>query len=112
MTTTTLNNEKNLSLRVINERVFNRILLISILFIVALGTTYILLSSSLATRGFELEELKNERLSITQELEKAEIAATIPTSLYALRSSEIVQTMADIKGRKFLRVIEGQVAMK
>ena len=77
-----------------------------------MGGTYILLSSSLATRGFELEELKNERLSITQELEKAEIAATIPTSLYALRSSDIIQEMANVKGRKFIRVMNGQVAMR
>ena len=71
-----------------------------------------MLSSSLATRGFELETLKSERQTITQELEKAEIAATIPTSLYALRSSEVVQEMEKIKGQKFLRVMEGQVALR
>jgi hypothetical protein len=71
-----------------------------------------MLTSSLATRGFELEALKNERLSITQELEKVEISATIPTSLYALRSSEIVQEMPNIRKQKFLKVMEGQVAMK
>lgn len=105
-------NSKNLSIRVINERAFNFILKIGIITIVILGTIYIMLTSSLATRGFKLEELKNERISIAQELEKAEIATTIPTSLYALSSSEIVQKMDSIKGQKFLQVMEGQVAMK
>ena len=113
MTTSIIeNNVKNLSIRVVNERAFNFILRIGVFVIIILGATYIMLTSSLVTRGFKLEELKNERLTITQELEKAEIAATIPTSLYALRSSEIIQEMASVKGQKFLRVMEGQVAMR
>lgn len=113
MTTTPIeNNAKNLSLRVVNERAFNFILKIGIIAIVVLGVVYIKLSSSLATRGFELEELKNKRLAITQELEKVEVSTTIPTSLYALKSSEIVQEMPSVKHQKFLEVMEGQVAMK
>jgi len=106
------NNVKNLSLRVVNERAFNFILKIGIISIIILGGIYINLTSSLATRGFKLEELKNERIAITKELEKVEIATTIPTSLYALKSSEIVQEMAPIRKQKFLQVMAGQVAMK
>jgi hypothetical protein len=113
MTTSTIETTaKHLSIRVINERAFNFVLRIGLFVIIVLGVFYIMLTSSLATRGFELEALKNERLSITQELEKVEISATIPTSLYALRSSEIVQEMPNIRKQKFLKVMEGQVAMK
>ncbi len=103
---------QNLSLRVVNERAFKFVLRIGIIAIVILGIGYIKLSSSLATRGFKLEELKNKRIELTQKLEKIEIQTTIPTSLYALRSSEIVQNMPSVKKQKFLQVMAGQVAMK
>ncbi len=107
-------NSTNLSVREGNKKKFNINLLLNVFIITAilLGGAYIKLSSSLATRGFELEELKNERLTILQELEKIEVSAAIPTSLYALKSSEIVQEMPDVKSQKFLQVMEGQVAIK
>ena len=94
-----------------NKRVFNYILRVGVLSIVVLGGIYISLINTLATKGFELEELKNERFSIQKQLEKVDIATTIPTSIYALQSLEIVQEMATVKGYNFLTVSEGQVAM-
>jgi uncharacterized membrane protein (DUF106 family) len=114
MTTTTIpeNNAPMIAISAVNYRAFNFVLRLGIVGIIILGTIYILLINSLATRGFELEAIKNERIAIQKELEKADIASTIPTSLYALRSSEIVQEMPEIGKQKFLKVMEGQVAIK
>ena len=113
MSTTTISENTNpLAIQAMNNRVFNFVLLIGVVSIIVLGTVYIMLSSSLATRGFKLEALKNERIAIQKELEKADIASTMPTSLYALRSLEVVQEMPKVEKQKFLQVMEGQVAMK
>ncbi len=78
-----------------------------------LGFLYLLSSNKLATKGFALEELKAERMSLQQEVEKWDIEVTIPTSLYALQSSEQVQEMVDAgKGRVYVLVKEGQLALR
>lgn len=95
-----------------NRRAFNFILKIGVIAMIVLGVSYVKLTNSLATRGFELEALKNERIALQKDFEKAEIASTVPTSLYALKSSEIVQEMDIVNKQKFLHVMEGQVAVK
>ncbi|MCF7905722.1 hypothetical protein K9L63_00835 [Candidatus Gracilibacteria bacterium] len=77
-----------------------------------LGFLYLMFLNTLATQGFALEELKTERMRIQKEVEKWDIAIAIPTSLYALQSSEQVQEMEDVANeREFAFVKQGQVAM-
>ncbi|MBT3348969.1 hypothetical protein HN954_02160 [bacterium] len=80
--------------------------------IVMLGFWYLLLLNSVATRGFVLQEIKNERQDIRKEVEKWDIALTIPTSLYALGSAEQVQEMVAASDPIFLEVRAGQVAFQ
>ena len=92
--------------------VFTWILRGSILAALLLGFFYLLSLNKLATKGFALEELKTERMSIQREVEKWDIEVAIPTSLYALQSSEQVQEMEDAgKGRVYVLVKEGQLAL-
>ena len=85
---------------------------IGVLICIVLGFFYLLCLNSLATRGFALEELKADRMAIQQETEAWDIALAIPTSLYALQSSEQIQEMEPISSeRRYLYVQNGQVAM-
>ncbi len=85
---------------------------IGVLTIIVLGFFYLLCLNSLATRGFTLEEFKAARMEIQKETEAWDIALAIPTSLYALQSSEQIQEMESIKkDRKYLYIENGQVAM-
>lgn len=101
---------KTLSLH--NKKTFDWIIRFGIILSIVLGFWYLLLVNSLATRGFTLEEEKNKRASIIKDLEKWDIELTIPTSLYALKSSEQVQAMKTIKNKDFLALKDGQVAMR
>ncbi len=83
---------------------FSWILRIGVLGLIALGFWYLLLLNALATKGFELSELKTERVAIQKELEEWDIALTIPTSLYALGSSEQVQEMVDADKKIYVQV--------
>ncbi len=89
---------------------FRWIVRLGLLLIVTLGFWYLILLNSLATSAFALESLKSERISIQQELEKWEIELAIPTSLYALESSEQVQQMEEIADKTFLEVKDEQMA--
>jgi len=85
---------------------------IGVLICIVLGFFYLLCLNSLATRGFALEELKADRMAIQQETEAWDIALAIPTSLYALQSSEQIQEMESITSdRRYLHIQNGQVAM-
>ena len=101
---------RNLSIH--NKQTFEWIIRIGILLCIVLGFWYILLVNSLATRGFTLEEEKNKRTNIVKEVEKWDIELTIPTSLYALKSSEQVQEMKTIKNREFVKLKNGQLALR
>jgi hypothetical protein len=83
---------------------FMWVLRVGVLGLVALGFWYLLLLNALATKGFELSELKNDRVRIQKELEKWDIALTIPASLYALGSSEQVQEMVDVDKKIYVEV--------
>ncbi len=91
---------------------FNRILGIGVLLNIILGFMYLLMLNSLATRGFDLENLKSEKLIIQKDIEEIDISLAISTSLYALESNEEIQNMPDIRYKTFLEVLDnGQVAM-
>lgn len=70
----------------------------------ALGFVYLLLLNSLSTSGFDLEELKFEKLTFQKELEVTDIALAIPTSLYALERDETIQIMPDATNKMFLSI--------
>lgn len=79
---------------------------------IALGFTYLMMLNSLATQGFDLENLKGEKMQIQKAMEEIDIALAIPTSLYALESDEQVQNMANVGYRTFLEVLDdGQLTM-
>lgn len=85
---------------------------VGILTALVLGFFYVMLLNSLATQGFALEEMKVERLQIQKEVEKWDIALAIPTSLYALQSSEQVQMMDDVDKKHYIAVKAGEVAFQ
>lgn len=93
------------------HRTFRWIMISGITLSLGLGFVYLILLNSLATKGFALESLKLERSNIQKELEQWDIAVAIPSSLYALKSSEQVQEMETIEKRDFVFVREGKVAM-
>ncbi len=71
-----------------------------------LGFCYLMMLNSLSTRGFDLEELKSEKMNLRKQLEEIEISLAIPVSLYALESDEGVQSMANVKKKTFMEVSE------
>ncbi len=82
-----------------------------IILIALLGFWYLILLNSIATRGFDLQGLKSNRIALQQELEQADIGLAIPSSLYALGASEQVQEMAVVDRRYFIDVRNGELAM-
>ena len=93
------------------RRAFRFILRSGTALIALLGFVYLLLLNSIATRGFDLEALKTERIALQQDLEQADIRLAIPSSLYALGASEQVQEMDTIERRQFIDVRDGELAM-
>ncbi len=86
------------------------ILHFGILITVILGFIYLIFLNKLATQGFALESLKNERLRIQQEVEAIDIAIAIPSSLYALGSNEQTQEMTKIDKVSFFQIKNNGVA--
>jgi len=93
----------------VKKNYFAKFIFGGILLILALGFFYLILLNKVATRGFVLEELKIERMQIQKKLEKLDIALAIPTSLYSLQSSEIVQKMVENKNEKFVKIKKNQI---
>ena len=89
---------------------FSWIIRMGILVISGLGFWYLILLNSLATSAFALEGLKSDRIQIQRELEQWEIELAIPTSLYALESSEQVQEMENITQKTYIEIESGEVA--
>lgn len=94
-----------------DRRAFRFVLRVGVLCCGVLGMIYLVLLNNLATRGFALQELKNERLALQMETEQMDIQLAIPSSLYALGASEQVQEMEFIGKREFMDVGVGEVAM-
>ncbi len=93
------------------EELFSWLIRIGIVVISILGFAYLIMLNSLATLGFDLESLKQEGLVLKKSVESWDIELAIPSSLYALESTEQIQNMANIKRRTFFEVAEGEVAM-
>lgn len=93
------------------RRAFRFVLRAGILCCAVLGMIYLVLLNNLATRGFALQELKNERIALQQEMEQMDIQLAIPSSLYALGASEQVQEMDFIGKRQFIDVRDAELAM-
>lgn len=79
----------------------------AVVVLIGIGFVYLLLLNSLATKGFVLEELKEDRLVLRKQVEAMDIELAIPTSLYALESSEDVQSMPNRGQSLFLVVDQG-----
>ncbi len=94
-----------------SRRTFRFILHSGVFVGVLLGFLHLMLLNSIATRGFDLQELKTVRMSLQQELEQADIRLAIPSSLYALGASEQVQEMDTIQKRYFLDVQTNNMAL-
>jgi len=89
---------------------FGWIIRIGVGSIFLLGVLYLILSNALAMRGFTLEELKAESLSLHKELEEVDIAIAMTTSLYAIQSSEQVQEMPYATKKHFVTVEKQNMA--
>ncbi len=73
---------------------------------------YLILLNALASQGFTLQKIKEDRLNIQKEVEKWDISLAIPVSLYALESNEQVQNMEQIKTKEYVMINQnGQIAM-
>ncbi len=93
------------------RRAFRFVVQSGIVLVAILGFWYLILLNSIATRGFDLQELKSDRMALQQELERADIRLAIPSSLYALGASEQVQEMEEVKHLTFIDVREGELVM-
>ena len=93
------------------RRAFRFVLNAGIFCCAVLGMIYLVLLNNLATRGFALQELKNDRMELQIAMEQMDIELAIPSSLYALGASEQVQEMDFIGKRYFLDVRESELAM-
>lgn len=93
-----------------NTQQFRWVMTAGTLVILLGGFWYLLLSNSLATMGFNLEELKSQNLVLQKQIEQQDISMAIPTSLYALESYPQVQNMDSVKSKQFVMVAEGEVA--
>lgn len=82
-----------------------RIKLIGLGVLLLLGFSYLMMMNSLATKGFALEGFKSERIALQKQLETVDIGLAIPTSLYALESSELVQQLPPV-GQKLFLIVE------
>lgn len=71
---------------------------------VVLALVYLIMLNGLATQGFDMEVLKAKQLSLHQEIEGIDISLAIPTSLYALESNELIQTLPEAGTKKFIEV--------
>ncbi len=84
---------------------------IGVVAMVVLGFLHLLLLNSLATQGFVLQSIKQDRLALQQELDDWNITLATVTSLYALQSSEQVQEMDLVDHKDFVNLREDRLAM-
>lgn len=86
------------------DTLLSRVSSLGFILLIALAFWYLMMLNSLATKGFLLEEMKSNRLALQKNIEDLDIELAIPTSLYALESYDLVQQLADEKGRMFFYV--------
>ena len=92
------------------QKCFGWIVRAGVISIIVLGFVYLMSLNAMATLGFEYEEVKTERLELQKDLERIDISLAIPSSLYALESSEQIQEMPEVEDKHFLRVEDDQLA--
>jgi hypothetical protein len=73
-----------------------------------LAIVYLVLLNSLATQGFDMETLKARQLSLHKEIEAVDISLAIPSSLYALESNELIQTLPEADKKEFLKIRDSE----
>ena len=71
---------------------------------VVLSITYLIMLNGLATQGFDMESLKADQLTLHKEIESLDIRLAIPSSLYALESNELIQSLPLAEQKDFLAV--------
>ena len=76
------------------------------------GCAYLLMLNSLSTQAFGLEGFKSEKLTLQKEMESIDIALAIPSSLYALQSNEVIQSLPNIsrKNKIFVEIPSSELA--
>lgn len=111
---TKTNTKENVELSAaqINYRNFQICMRGGIVVMIVLAFIYLICLNSIATRGFALEKVKEDRLTIIKELEQVEIDLAVPLSLYALQSSSLVQDMDIIEEKEYLHVKNGRLALQ
>ncbi len=93
-------------------RHFQKLVMGGSLLVLVLGFTYLIALNSIATRGFALEQIKADRITIVKRLEQVEIQSAIPLSLYALQSSSQIQNMEMVEKKQYLHIENGRVAIR
>lgn len=93
------------------ERVMRLVSLFGIAASLILGMVYLSVLNRVATRGFDLEAMKGERVAILKQLDAAEIEATLPSSLYGLQISEQFQQMERIGKTQYRTLNQGEMAL-
>lgn len=80
------------------------------IFVVTLGLAilYLVMLNGLATQGFDMETLKAQQLSLHKEIEAIDISLAIPSSLYALESNELIQSMPEADSKDFVEVYSSE----
>ncbi len=71
---------------------------------IVLAFVYLVMLNSLATQGFDMETLKADQLALHKEIEAIDISLAIPSSLYALESNELIQSLPSVDKKQFLGV--------
>lgn len=69
---------------------------------------YLIMLNGLATQGFDMETLKAQQLSLHQEIEEIDISLAIPSSLYALESNELIQSLPNAEEKGFVEVFDSE----
>ncbi len=80
-------------------------------FTVVLSMVYLIMLNGLATQGFDMESLKADQLTLYKELEAVDIGLAIPSSLYALESNELIQSLPLAEDKQFLEIDADHWAM-
>ncbi len=73
-----------------------------------LAVVYLVMLNGLATQGFDMETLKAQQLSLHKEVEAIDISLAIPSSLYALESNELIQSMPAAEEKGFIEVYDSE----
>ena len=73
-----------------------------------LAIVYLVMLNGLATQGFDMETLKGQQMALHQEIEEIDISLAIPSSLYALESNELIQSLPTTEEKSFVEVYDSE----